>query len=98
MPSSHNDMPHTNGELKKLITAAVVSKEFCRLLLSEPERILIDGYNGESFGLTLEEKQLVLSIHATSLADFAAQLESTHNSNGAQKRTGKGEVKLKHLG
>jgi hypothetical protein len=85
MPAFHNKPPHKNGELRRLITAAVVSKEVCRLLLSEPERILIDGYNGKHFGLTAEEEKLILNIRASSLADFATQLASAQNNNGQEK-------------
>jgi len=65
-----------NGrELSRLVSAAVVSREFCDLLLGDPATALRIGYNGSgSFQLTPEDQELVLSIRATSLADFAAQL------------------------
>jgi dihydrodipicolinate synthase/N-acetylneuraminate lyase len=41
---------------------------------------LAAGYNGESFHLTLEERELVVSIRASSLTDFATQLTGNgHN-------------------
>lgn len=61
-------------ELNKLMAAAVVSEAFRKLLLSEPEMALKQGYNGEQFHLTAEEQELILSIRASSLADFAQQL------------------------
>jgi hypothetical protein len=63
-----------NGELSRLVTAAVVNQKFCNLLLASPTAALSAGYNGESFNLTLEERELVVSIRASSLTDFATQL------------------------
>jgi hypothetical protein len=41
-----------NGEMSRLVTAAVVNKKFCDLLLTSPAAALAAGYNGESFYLT----------------------------------------------
>jgi len=72
---SHTSDVLPNGrELSRLINAAVISKEFCRLLLTNPTAALSTGYNGDLFHLTSEERDLILSIHASSLADFAQQL------------------------
>ena len=69
-----------NGELSRLVTAAVVNQEFCNLLLTSPTVALSAGYHGESFHLTLEERELVISIRASSLTDFATQLTGNgHN-------------------
>lgn len=57
-------------ELSRLISAAVVNKAFCRLLLRDPAAALESGYLGESFRLPPNERALVLSIQASSLADF----------------------------
>lgn len=61
-------------EINRLLTAAVVSRRFRQLLLADPLAALHSGYNGENFRLTLDEINLVQSIHATTLPDFAAQL------------------------
>lgn len=64
-----------NGrEISRLLTAAVVNQRFCNLLLSNPASALDSGYNGETFSLASEEKDLILSIQANSLSDFARQL------------------------
>lgn len=69
-----------NGkELSRLITAAVVNREFCNLLLADPAMALAAGYNGEAFHLATEEQELILSIRATTLADFARQLTISRN-------------------
>jgi hypothetical protein len=68
-------------ELARLLTAAVVNRRFCQLLLTNPETALSTGYNGESFRLASEEKDLVLSIQAQSLAEFARQLSRPRAPN-----------------
>ena len=75
-----------NGtELSRLISAAVVSKEFCSLLLTNAESALISGYNGESFRLATEDHELVLKVQATSLSDFALQLANGRNGKNHHK-------------
>ena len=63
------------------MNAAIISREFRDLLLSDPATALATGCNGESFCLTPEEEQLVFSIRASSLTDFAVQLtgRAAHN-------------------
>lgn len=63
-----------HGELDRLLAAAVVSPQFCRLLLDDPARVLEEGYQGEEFLLSDQELALLQSIRADSLADFADQL------------------------
>jgi hypothetical protein len=62
------------GGLSRLVSAAVVNQEFCSLLLSNPAVALASGFNGERFQLASHEEQLVLSIQATTLVDFARQI------------------------
>jgi hypothetical protein len=73
-------------DLNRLITAAVINKEFCNMLLTNPERAVASGFNGESFALETEEQNLVKSIRAASLPEFAMQLanlqESKSDGNG----------------
>ena len=64
-------------ELNRLLAAAVVSGEFCRLLLDDPALALEDGYQGELFLLSEEERALILSIRANSLTDLARELVRT---------------------
>lgn len=68
--SSHNG-------LARLFAAAVVNKQFCQMLLTDPERALEEGYQGETFLLTGEERELLLSIRAISLSDLAKQVTRT---------------------
>lgn len=81
--ASHAPSDLTLGkELSRLLTAAVVNREFCNLLLANPEMAVTIGYNGEPFDLAAEEQELIVSINATSLADFAKQLTKNGNGNG----------------
>jgi len=69
-------------ELNRLMTAAVVSKRFCKLLLSDPVQAIKHGYNGELFHLTKDEKDMIVSIKAECLSDFASQLVQQNNGHG----------------
>jgi hypothetical protein len=73
------------GELSRLLTAAVVNRNFCNMLLTNPANALDKGYNGESFRLAKEEKALILSINAKSLTEFAMKLTGSHNSSGRRE-------------
>jgi hypothetical protein len=80
-------LPSSNGkELSRLLTAAVVNQRFCNLLLTNPATALAIGYNGESFRLGKEEHDLILSIQAKTLADFARQLTSPRSGIYRAKR------------
>lgn len=72
----------SNREVNKLLTAAVVSKAFCQLLLNNPAQALEDGYNGMRFALTSQEKELLLSIQAKSLSELASQINSRNVNLG----------------
>lgn len=61
-------------ECGRLIHAAVISRRFRDLLLANPIKSIEDGYCGEKFAFTREEKQQIKHIHASSLADFSNQL------------------------
>jgi hypothetical protein len=81
---------HKNGkELSRLITAAVVNQRFRELLLTNPAKAIAKGFNGEVFYLASEEQDLVLSIRASSLADFAMQL-AKHQNGKSQNGNGYG--------
>jgi hypothetical protein len=77
-------------ELSRLITAAVVNRGFCQMLLENPQRALASGYKGETFSLGSEEQDLISSIRAGTLAEFASQLVnqrkwSAHNNGNGHR-------------
>jgi hypothetical protein len=78
-PHASSDLP-LGKELSRLLTAAVVNRDFCNLLLANPAMALKTGYHGEPFDLAADEQELIFSIRATTLADFAKQL--TKDGNG----------------
>ncbi len=75
-----HDLPGSTGasrskqEYSRILTAAVINNQFRKLLLSNPAKAIENGYGGEMFSLAREEKRRVAAIRATSLADFASQL------------------------
>jgi hypothetical protein len=63
-------------EFSRILTAAVVNQNFCKLLLSDPESAIRKGYGGEDFHLAVEEAKKLALIRAATLADFARQLNN----------------------
>ena len=72
----HRTTEHRSGEISRLLAAAVINKRFRDLLLSDPARALAEGFHGETFQLTGDQRALILSIRAEKLSDFALQLTS----------------------
>ena len=63
----------SNG-LNRVFAAAVVNRQFCDMLLKNPQEALQRGYLGETFILTPEESALISSIRANTLSDLAKQV------------------------
>ena len=63
--------------ISNVFAAAVVSRSFCQMLLSNPEQALSQGYMGNRFGLSTEDASLIVSINAQSLPDLAQQVVNT---------------------
>ncbi len=61
-------------EYSRIMTAAVVNTKFRKLLLSNPRLALKTGYGGEAFNLASEDSERISSIKASSLPDFARQM------------------------
>lgn len=76
-----SSLPANGGEISRLLTAAVVNRRFCQLLLANPACALAHGYNGEAFRLDSEARDRVLAIRAQNLADFATQLMNDRGKN-----------------
>jgi hypothetical protein len=78
-----------NGkELSRLITAAVINPGFRKTLLTNPAEAIANGFQGESFRLAIEEQNLVISIQADTLSDFARQLVNSKNGKGGNGHNG----------
>jgi hypothetical protein len=63
--------------ISNVFAAAVVSRSFCKMLLSDPDQALKEGYMGQKFGLSPEDSALIVSIRAASLPDLARQVVQT---------------------
>lgn len=60
--------------LHRLFAAAVVSNQFRETLLREPEAALANGYLGQPFTLSDQEKVIIQSVRAKNLADLAQKV------------------------
>jgi len=74
LPLRVAEAPRNLAGLSKLFEAAVINRQFCQLLLQQPEIALQQGYLGNTFDLTREEQTLIISIQANSLPDLARQV------------------------
>ena len=63
-----------SGGVSRLMAAAVINQGFCDLLLTRPIEALDQGFCGEEFALDRHERNLILSIQAKDLSDFALQI------------------------
>jgi hypothetical protein len=80
---SVNLVPRQNVStgLSRIFSAAVVNKQFCSMLLEDPTKALKNGYLGETFPLSKEEHDLIISIRAHSLSDLAKQINRSLSIN-----------------
>jgi hypothetical protein len=60
--------------LHRLFAAAIVSDQFRTTLLSKPDEALANGYLGQNFILTDQEKTLIKTIQADTLTDLAQKV------------------------
>lgn len=73
-PRPNNRQQDVTREYGRILSAAVVSTQFRQLLLSNPGMAVSVGFAGEKFLLNNEDRNRLTAIRATSLADFASQL------------------------
>ena len=76
--ASRSDNP---SSICRVFAAAVVDRQFCDMLLQDPDTALQNGYLGEPFSLSREERDLIVSIRASSLPDLARQVDRSLNNN-----------------
>ena len=70
----HDPNEPVRVECERLIHAAVISRRFLNGLLTSPIKTIDEGFCGEKFAFTREEKQRIKLIRARTLADFSSQL------------------------
>ncbi len=61
-------------EMNRLLAAALISSQFCNLLLKDPARALQQGFAGEHFVLSNDEQDFILSLRVASLQEFVAHV------------------------
>lgn len=61
-------------ECGRLIHAAIINKPFLNKLLTDPLKSIEEGFFGEKFVFSYEEKQKINLIQANSLSEFSKQL------------------------
>jgi hypothetical protein len=66
--------PVKRNGLHRLFAAAVVNDQFRETLLREPEAALANGYLGQPFTLSDQEKIILKSVRAQTLADLAQKV------------------------
>jgi len=73
-PTSLGKPGNARTGLHRLFAAAIVSDQFRETLLHKPEEALANGYLGQTFMLTDQEKTLIKSIRADTLTDLAQKV------------------------
>lgn len=68
--------------LNQLLCAATVNGRFRETLLRNPAQAIAAGYLDHTFYLTPEEREMVISIQAQQLEDFAMQVYHWISGNG----------------
>ena len=66
--------------LHRLFAAAIVSDQFRETLLREPEAALANGYLGQTFALSDQEKTIIKSVRASTLTDLAQKVNQALRS------------------
>lgn len=66
--------------LSRLLMAAAINPRFCAALLTDPQRALQAGFGGEVFPLSQTTFDRLASIRASSLPEFACQLNEVMTS------------------
>ena len=74
LPGNLVNSARVEPEFSRILTAAVINSHFRQMLLTNPGRAVETGYAGMQFSLAREDKNCLGAIRATSLADFALQL------------------------
>jgi hypothetical protein len=72
---------NNSSGISRVFAAAVVNQQFRDILLQDPNIALQNGYLGETFSLSKEEQDLIVSIRANSLSDLATQVNRSLSNN-----------------
>jgi len=75
-----NNLQYSPNDLNRLMAAAVIDRDFCKLLLTNPVHAIGQGYYGEHFQLPAETQSELGAIHTASLSEFAQKITSSADS------------------
>ena len=81
LPMNLSSRSNSSSAISRVFAAAIVNRQFCNMLLDDPYMALKKGYLGESFSLSKEEQDLIISIRANSLTDLAKQVNRSLSDN-----------------
>jgi hypothetical protein len=68
------DSPSFQREVSRLLSAAIVSQSFAESLLRKPAEAIDAGYQGYEYQFGLAERQVIGSIYASTIQEFAVEL------------------------
>ena len=68
------DVTKDADSISRLLVAAAVNPKFCTRLLSNPQQALQAGFGGEGFPLSQPTRDVLVSIRASTLPEFALKL------------------------
>ena len=74
LPAKFTSKPKVSSGLSQVFAAAIVNQQFCNMLLQDPSTALQKGYMGQTFALSKNEQDLIMTIRAKSLSDLAKQI------------------------
>lgn len=70
--------PNGQGEVSRLLSAALVDERFCQLLLTNPNEAITEGYNGQQFHFSEAQRVRMSSLRANSLSAWTKLLMNGH--------------------
>ena len=68
------DTSKDSDSITRLLVAAAVNPRFCATLLANPQHAVKSGFGGEGFPLSRPTFEALASIRASTLPEFALQL------------------------
>ena len=74
-PIASVDFSAELSTLRRLVTAAAISAQFCDALLGDPGATVRGGFGGEYFLLSESTMKMLVGVRATTLPEFIHRLD-----------------------
>lgn len=85
--SDGQSSPHTREhEVSRLLSAALVNRDFAALLLQRPAAALAQGYEGVHFCFSAEDGAAIALIRAATVQEFALELARLFRADDPQSQ------------